>query len=82
MKFDILNHHLNLMLEFVDSGLYFVQDENSFLTPFLQVGSGFGSGGPKINGSARIRILIPEKRNEIRIKSCFERLKTNYIKCI
>ena len=52
------------MLEFVDSGLYFVQDENNFINPFLQVGSGSvekstGSGWPKINGSDRIRILIP-----------------------
>ena len=52
------------MLEFVDSGLYFVQDENNFINPLLQVGSGSdekstGSGGPKINGSYRIRILIP-----------------------
>ena len=51
------------MLEFVDSGLYFVQDENNFKYPLLQVGSGSpekstgsGSGGPKINGT--IRILI------------------------
>ena len=56
------------MLEFVDSGLYFVQDENNFITPLLQVGSGSnekstGSGGPKINGSARIWILIPGLRN-------------------
>ena len=48
------------MLEFVDSGLYFVQDENNFMNPLLQVGfgsvsgsneksTGSGSGGPKIN---------------------------------
>ena len=43
------------MLEFVNSGLYFVQDENNFINSLLQV----GSGGPKINGSDRIRILIP-----------------------
>ena len=56
------------MLEFVDSGLYFVQDENNFINPMLQVGSGSveksigsGSGGSKINGSERIRILIPAK---------------------
>ena len=53
------------MLEFVDSDLYFVQDKNNFINPLLQVGSGSvekstGSGGPKINGSDRIRILIPE----------------------
>ena len=54
------------MLEFVDSGLYFVQDKNNFINPLLQVGSGSGSaekstgsGWPKINGSDRIRILIP-----------------------
>ena len=54
------------MLEFVDSGLYFVQDENNFINPLLQVGSGSGfnekstgSGGPKSNGSDRIQILIP-----------------------
>ena len=32
------------MLEFVDSGLYFVQDKNAFINPLLQVGSGSGSG--------------------------------------
>ena len=53
------------MLEFVDSVLYFVHDENNFMNPFLQVGSrsgsdekSTGSGGPKINGYDRI--LIPE----------------------
>ena len=54
------------MLDFVDSGLYFLQDENNFINSLLQVGSGSGSGSvekctgsgrPKINGS--IRILIP-----------------------
>jgi len=57
------------MLELVDSGLYFVQDENNFVNPLLQVGSGSGfgsrsdekstgsgSGGLKTNGSDRIRI--------------------------
>ena len=53
------------MLEFVDSGLYFVQDKKIFINALLQVGSGSveksnGSGGPNINGSDRIRILIPE----------------------
>ena len=46
------------MLEFVDSGLYFVQGEKFFINPLLQVVSGSGSGekssgsgsvGPKIN---------------------------------
>ena len=31
------------MLEFVDSGLYFVLDENNFINPLLQVGSGSGT---------------------------------------
>ena len=55
------------MHEFVDSDLYFVQDKNNFINPLLQVGSGSGSvqkstgsGGPKITGSDRIRILIPD----------------------
>ena len=57
------------MLEFVDSGLYFAKDKNNFINPMLLVGSesgsvekmtGSGSGGPKNNGSDRIRILIPE----------------------
>ena len=56
------------MLEFVDSDLYFVQVKNDIINPLLQVGSGSGSvekitgsesGGPKITGSDRIRILIP-----------------------
>ena len=59
------------MLEFIDSDLYFVQDKNYFINPFLQVGSGSvekstgsGSGGPKIAGSDRIRILIPDFEND------------------
>ena len=62
------------MLEFVDSGLYFVQDENNFINPLLQEGSGSdekstgsGSSGPKIYGSDRIRILIPALRERILI---------------
>ena len=68
-KFDIITHHF--MLEFVDSDLYFVQDKNNYINPLLQVGfgsgsveksTGSGSGGPKITGSNRIRILIPAFR--------------------
>ena len=33
ITFDIINHHF--MLEFVDSGLYFVQDENNFINPLF-----------------------------------------------
>ena len=66
------------MLEFVDSGLYFVQDENNFINPLLQVGSrsvekitGSGFGGPKITGSDRIqiRILIPVRITDLKLKS-------------
>ena len=62
------------MLEFVDSDLYFVQDKNNLINPSLQVGSGSGSGfvekstgsgGPKITGSDRIRILIPGTRLQL-----------------
>ena len=34
-KFDFINH--NLKPEFVDSGVYFVQDEANFIYPLLQV---------------------------------------------
>ena len=40
IKFDIITHHF--MLEFVDYDLYFVQDENNFINPLLQVGMGMG----------------------------------------
>jgi len=62
------------MLQFVDSGLYFVQDENNFINPLLQLGSGSGSGsdakisgsddkrsgsgGPKIDGSGSSSLLL------------------------
>ena len=57
------------MLEFVDSDLYFVQDKNNFINPLIQEGSGSvkkstGSGGPKIIGSERSRIL--NKRENIK----------------
>ena len=61
IKFDFIDH--DLKLEFVDSGLYFFQDENYFIYPLLRVGSGSdeqslgsGSGRPRINGSDRIHI--------------------------
>ena len=41
-KFDFINH--NLKPEFVDSGVYFVQDEANFIYPLLQVWSRSGSG--------------------------------------
>ena len=59
--YDFINH--NFTFEFVDTGLYFVQDKTKYMYPLLQVGSGsgeksHGSGWPKINGSDRI--LIPD----------------------
>ena len=42
------------MLEFVDSGLYFVQDKNNFIN--IVTGR---IRRAKINGSDRIRILVP-----------------------
>ena len=41
-----MNH--NFKLEFVDSGLYFVHDENGFLNQLFLVESGYGFPG---NGS-------------------------------
>ena len=54
---DLINHKFKL--KFVDSGLYFDEDENDYINPLLQVGSGSneksdGSGVQKINGSDRI----------------------------
>ena len=56
IKVDLINHHFKL--ESVYSGLYFIQDENIFLNPLLQVGFGSGSnekstesGWRKINES-------------------------------
>ena len=40
LKFDLLNHVFKL--EFADSGLYFVKDENNLIYWFLQVVSGSG----------------------------------------
>ena len=61
------------MLEFVDSGLYFVQDENNYINLLLHVKSGYrsnekitesgsGSSGAKINGPDRFWILIPVRK--------------------
>ena len=75
------------MIEFIDSGLYFVQDENNFINPLLQVGSGSaekstGSGGPKINGSDRIQILIPSQYCVQLFLSCYLKLLgIRYIVC-
>ena len=44
IQFDIINH--NFMLEYVDSGLYFVQDKNYFKSV--------------VTGRIRVRILIPD----------------------
>ena len=45
MIFDIINHHF--MVEFVISGVYFVQNEENLINLLSLVGSGSGSGGPK-----------------------------------
>ena len=49
----------------MNSGLYFVQDENNFIYPLLLVGSGW----PKINGFNRIRILIPVYKERTSLSS-------------
>ena len=40
IKFDLINH------QFVDAGLYFVQDENNFINSLLQAGSGSNKNAP------------------------------------
>ena len=47
IKFDILNHHFKI--EFIDSGLYFVQGENDFINPLLQVASGSNEKVPDLD---------------------------------
>ena len=52
------------MLDFVDSGLYFVQDENNFIYPLLQVGSGSdeksfsGPAGQKTDPTASSSLIL------------------------
>ena len=38
VQVDLINQHFKL--EFFNSGLYFVQDENNFINPVLQIGTG------------------------------------------
>ena len=53
-----MNHHFKL--EFVDSGLYLVQNENNFINPLLQVASGSKKKVMDPEGQdQRNRILIP-----------------------
>ena len=55
-----------LSLKFVDYGLYFVQDENNFIYPLLQVGSSeksIGSGRPKIIGSGSSPLIKTDKKH-------------------
>ena len=66
------------MLEFVNSGLYFVQDENNFINLLLQLGSGSdakstvsGSGGPKINGSGSSSLPLANKQLRNYVLSSF-----------
>ena len=53
---DLINH--NLQLEFVDSGLYFVQDENNFIYPLLQVGYGSGEKVTYPNPHSWLEVII------------------------
>ena len=71
-KFDIITHHF--MLEFVDSDLYFVQDENNFINPLLQVESGSvekstGSGGSKIAGSGSSSLIYTTSTEVIYLRN-------------
>ena len=52
IEVDLINYHFKL--EFVNYGLYFVQDD--FINPSLQVGS--GSGMPKITGSGSSSLVL------------------------
>ena len=76
VKFDIINHHF--MLEFVDSGLYFVQDEKNFINPLLQVGSeSLGTDSPNKSsltrgsdlafGQIRIQGSVPRTEGDFKI---------------
>ena len=55
IKFDIINHHF--LLEFVDSGLYLFKMKKNFITPLLQVGSGFGSVEKSTGSGSSSQIL-------------------------
>ena len=62
------------MLEFVDSGLYFVQDVNNFINTLLQVGSGSvdflpAGSGTFFNGAGS-GIFFQLSRIRIRGKKC------------
>ena len=58
------------MLEFVDSGLYFFQDENDFINPLLQVGSG---SVEKSTGSSSLIPCIKKLEIEIECLPCILR---------
>ena len=65
IKFNLINHHFRL--ELIDSGLRFVQDENNFIYPLLQVGYGVneksnGSGRPRNNGSGSSNLVEDKKK--------------------
>ena len=58
------------MLEFVDSGLYFVQDKNSLINSLLQVGSG-SSEKSTGSGSSSLDLNIlggPDDRPKLNIE--------------
>ena len=63
------------MLEFVDPGLYFVQDENNFINPLLQVGSGSESnekstGSDRKSGSSSLKKNIRSEPGKSRSGTC------------
>ena len=60
-----MNH--DFKLEFVDSGLYFVQQENDLIYPFLQVGSG---SDKKIPDPAGKKSTDPEPPNTTPCRVC------------
>ena len=52
------------MLNFADSGLYFVQDQNNFINPLLQV-AGQKSTDPTGSGSLSLLYMLNDKKDKI-----------------
>ena len=66
IEVDLINHHFKL--EFVNSGLYFVQDEFFFINPFLKVGSGSGCN-KKMPDPARKKSTDPTVSGSLSLQS-------------
>ena len=62
IKFDLINH--DFQLELVDSGLYFIQDENNFIYPLLQAGSDEKSIDPD---SAGRKLTDPDLKPKLQL---------------